>query len=607
MISINIILAKYDIPVIIGQLYGYVDSKNRQMKALDEKHKPTEIRALKRGSKYMSVGLGSICFKDALGFSAPCSLDKYMKQWGAKLTKSIFPHGHFNDITQLEETTEFPPKSAFYNSLKKAEVDSELYETSKAEFDRRMSLPEDHPDKMFNFKCWLRYYNNLDTGPMVEAINNSFTAFHKFFDVDPVANLTLPSIAYRSMFNLYDDQLPLTFSFPDRFDHVRKLMRENQVGGLTNVFQRDLNLHDETGPWSARYAPNGDRYTYCGFWDFNSMYLYSQKMDMPLSPGIEWVFKGGKAIKRLMTDQISMGQMQWLYAIQETALCLDSNGKKIQIEHGYHRGEVEVYGCKVDGYMVKDGREFFFEYLGCYWHPGCCVPDEKIKGADYKRQIWRMKKQTLEQYGELHTIRDCVWRRNRRVLAETTPETQMPNILNDDNEETLIDGILTGKLFGFAVLDVTTPVEQIKKYEEAGFLFPLVIRRAQITDEYLSSYMRERFIEEGKKIERNTVIQTYNGTQILAFTPIIQYWVSRGMEISNVTKFYQYVPGKALKPFADKVYTMRCEATYEKDESKGNTAKIFGNSGKFTYVSYHMQHYNILRVRQVWGGRYETC
>lgn len=130
-------------------------------------------------------------------------------------------------------------------------------------------------------------------------------------------------------------------------------------------------------------------------------------------------------------------------------------------------------------------------------------------------------------------------------------------------------------------MDVTTPVELIKEYEEAGFLFPLVIRRQEITSEYLSPYMKERFIEESAKIDRQTVIQSYNGTQILAFTPIIQFWLARGMEVSNITKFYQFVPGKALKPFADKVYNMRCQATYEKDESKGNTAKIFGNSGKF--------------------------
>ena len=119
--------AKYDLPVVIGQLYGYVDLKNKELKAQEEKQKPIEIRALKRGSKYMSVAIGKICFKDALGFSAPCSLDKYMKQWGAKLTKSIFPHGYFNDIAQLEDTIQFPPPSAFYNSLKKAEVVQHAY------------------------------------------------------------------------------------------------------------------------------------------------------------------------------------------------------------------------------------------------------------------------------------------------------------------------------------------------------------------------------------------------------------------------------------------------------------------------------------------------
>ena len=345
-------------------MYAYVDAKNKENVALGSNAKPLEVAALKRGSKYLSVAFGNEVFKDALNFSAPCSLDKYLKQWGANLTKSIFPHGHFTDIKQLENTKEFPPATAFYSSLKKEEVDADVYLTAKREFETRLALPMGHPDKMTSFKCWLKFYNNLDVQPMIEAIDKSFAAFHKYFDVDPSVNLTLPSIAYKAMFNLYDENLPLAYSFSNRFDHVRKLFRENQVGGLTNVYQRDLNLNDNSGPWSALHAPNGERYTYCGFWDFNAMYLYSQKMDMPLSPGVEWVFKNKKAHKKLMTDQMSMGQVQWLNAVQETALCLDENGNKIQIEHGYFRGEKEVYGCKVDGYMIKDGREHFFEYLG---------------------------------------------------------------------------------------------------------------------------------------------------------------------------------------------------------------------------------------------------
>ena len=59
-----------------------------------------------------------------------------------------------------------------------------------------------------------------------------------------------------------------------------------------------------------------------------------------------------------------------------------------------------------------------------------------------------------------------------------------------------------------------------------------------------------------------------------------QFYLSRGMKISNITKFIQYEGGKALKPFAQKVFDMRVEATVEKDEAKSNTAKLYGNSGE---------------------------
>lgn len=62
-------------------------------------------------------------------------------------------------------------------------------------------------------------------------------------------------------------------------------------------------------------------------------------------------------------------------------------------------------------------------------------------------------------------------------------------------------------------------------------------------------------------------------------TPLMKFYLELGLKIRNVTKFVQFVGAKTLRPFANKVYTMRCEATVEKDESKQTTAKLFGNSG----------------------------
>lgn len=73
------------------------------------------------------------------------------------------------------------------------------------------------------------------------------------------------------------------------------------------------------------------------------MYLYAQAQDMPLTPGILWTKKHKKYTKKVMASQMSFGQIQWLNFIQETD-CFDSNGIKIQLQHGYHQGETEIEG-----------------------------------------------------------------------------------------------------------------------------------------------------------------------------------------------------------------------------------------------------------------------
>ena len=73
-------------------------------------------------------------------------------------------------------------------------------------------------------------------------------------------------------------------------------------------------------------------------------------------------------------------------------------------------------------------------YSGCFYHPGCCIPDDKIPNAAYKRHKWETKKQILKRYGNLHVMRDCVWRKQRDQTAINIPQTQMANILLKDTE-----------------------------------------------------------------------------------------------------------------------------------------------------------------------------
>ena len=92
--------------------------------------------------------------------------------------------------------------------------------------------------------------------------------------------------------------------------------------------------------------------------------------------------------------------------------------------------------------------------------------------------------------------------------------------------------------------------------------------------------MRERYEEERRK-PSPTVVQTYSGRQVFVLSDLVKFYLERGMKVSNISKFIQYQPGAAFKPFVTKVTEGRIQATYQKDEAKANTYKLFGNSGEF--------------------------
>ena len=298
---------------------------------------------------------------------------------------------------------------------------------------------------------------------------------------------------------------------------------------------------------------------------------------MPLSPGLVWTKRDDQYVKRTMIQGVSRGQIEWLMWLQTTSACIDANGKRHHIHHAYYQGEFEVDGKPVDGYVKIDGVETFFEYLGCFYHPGCCVPDTQIKNAEQKAASDRAKQDQLKSRGRLVVMRECKWKEMKRRMA-VKPETEMGRILLDDNESSLLKAIREDQVYGFIIGDVKTPDDVIESF--GSFLFPPLVRRFDVKHSMLSSYMMRVCEEEGISINNQppTLIQTYHGEQVMMLTTMAKLFMNRGIQISNVTKFVQYIPGRALHPFVAKVVGMRTEAKQSGDEAKSLTAKLYGNS-----------------------------
>ena len=86
-------------------------------------------------------------------------------------------------------------------------------------------------------------------------------------------------------------------------------------------------------------------------------------------------------------------------------------------------------------------------------------------------------------------------------------------------------------------------------------------------------------IEENRKPTQSTIIQRYNAKDQLLLTDLVKFYHSRGLVISNLKSFLQYVPGKPFDPFVQKCYESRVEAEKARDKTRSNTIKNVANNG----------------------------
>ena len=198
-----------------------------------------------------------------------------------------------------------------------------------------------------------------------------------------------------------------------------------------------------------------------------------------------------------------------------------------------------------------------------------------------RRADFREKMKMFRRYGEVIIMEECKWRRQLKTMEK--PETQMGRILEIDTQETLLQAILDDKVFGFVRCDVETPQEQIEQFGE--FLFPPLFCRMQITPEMLSDYMKKRMVEDDNSRYPKTIVQRFNAKDMYLMTPLVKFYAKRGMKISNITRFEQYIGGEVFDSFVETCYVERVAATKANDATKANTIKNVQNSGK-SYASY---------------------
>ena len=231
-----------------------------------------KVKVAKNGRKIMFMSTSDFKFLDIINYLAPgTSYEKWVKAYGCEKGKSWFPYEWFDSPEKLDFEG-LPEYKYWYSKLKGDYLltKSELRECKKVFEEKGMKT----------FADWLRYYNNLDVVPGIEAMEKMLD-FYEAKGIDILKDaVSIPGV---SMLYLLRGAIEKSAELFSPCEEAYYLLNGSLVGGPSLVFSR---YHEAglTGIRSHRVKnPSICKKILC--YDANALYLSTMLRDMPCEEG----------------------------------------------------------------------------------------------------------------------------------------------------------------------------------------------------------------------------------------------------------------------------------------------------------------------------------
>jgi hypothetical protein len=132
--------------------------------------------------------------------------------------------------------------------------------------------------------------------------------------------------------------------------------------------------------------------------------------------------------------------------------------------------------------------------------------------------------------------------------------------------------IQKNKLFGFIEVDIHTPEHLKSKYDE----FPMIFKNTEIKHSDLNDEMKKY---KHYKWKTRSLISSHFGDKILLYTPLLKFYLDKGLKITKIYQILEYEPKKCFKTFVEEC----CDARRAGDEDENKaiiaeSAKLLMNS-----------------------------
>ena len=443
-----------------------------------------------------------------------------------------------------------------------------------------------------NMYDYLGHYNILDTVVLKETLKSYVKLFIDNLSVNPLDFYTLPGMAERIMWAKFDDTIGSPFSLNNQ--ELNELLHEQNKGGCVIVAHRhvELNVPIENRIYSESVycTPDGNTAKEVNSQDMNNLYGKGVSMKQPVGRGIEYRKENSYFLWKPLhsSDNYSIEALDWLNYQQSKFL--KSDGSRHVIRHAMNHGEMTLFDespnepfrskiYKPDGYLKIGDQEFIFEYDGCAFHvcPHNCITSRRARQGGRKLRAVDARNAFYESRGQLITITSCEWNRVRHSLEPYKNYTSIFFNRKRILENEIFEKIKSGEFFGLVMCDVKSSDSAKEKFSKLNFppvFCHLPIREDMVHPEYLT-ILKERKTQF--PLDRVLTL-TYQAKQILLTSETAKFYMEVGVELSNISRAYEYEQANPLAHFVKEVTDQRKAATRSGNKALQDVFKLVMNS-----------------------------
>ncbi len=355
--------------------------------------------------------------------------------------------------------------------------------------------------------------------------------------------------------------------FPRRDSDLQLLFREHMVGGCSTVFCR---IH-EKGRTNIKDSANICNNIFSI--DYNGLYSAILAGDLPTGAYIRRHCTENFFPRRMYHDMLSIRYLDWV-----------SKTQNIEIEHSLNGGEVKIANFRIDGF--DRAHSTIYSFLGCVTHLCDCaiqrgITDFHGKSIESVRNYDSIRFAILRSLGYTVIIkRECSFLSdiesdpNLKKYMETH---ELPrNMKKKYTQASMAEAISSQDVEGFVRCSISVPDDKISYFSD----FPPVFKRAEVGYAQYSSIIKKYLSQQVMPDRpRSLVVQSMFSTDILIATPLLAYYISRGIRVNHIEEVIQF---RMSQPFKDLIALLTKTRI---DTDKGLKTPLHGQSAKLVSCS----------------------